>query len=67
MFGLVHRHHSDHDHDQPENALIDSNGHLKISDFGTVKDEKEATRCNTFCGTAAYVLGLPVVVVVGGG
>jgi len=35
--------------------LIDSNGHLKISDFGTVKDEKEATRCNTFCGTAAYV------------
>lgn len=30
-------------------------GHIKITDFGTAKDETEESRHNTFCGTAEFV------------
>jgi len=48
---------------KPENVLIASNGHVKLTDFGTAKDLKAAAaaapneppRKDTFCGTAEYV------------
>jgi 3-phosphoinositide dependent protein kinase-1 len=50
---------------KPENVLIASNGHVKLTDFGTAKDlnaSKKQTeenggvsRKDTFCGTAEYV------------
>uniref|UniRef100_K3WA35 non-specific serine/threonine protein kinase n=1 Tax=Globisporangium ultimum (strain ATCC 200006 / CBS 805.95 / DAOM BR144) TaxID=431595 RepID=K3WA35_GLOUD len=40
---------------KPENILMSDDGHLKITDFGTAKDETEESRHNTFCGTAEFV------------
>ncbi|TYZ66297.1 hypothetical protein PybrP1_010383 [[Pythium] brassicae (nom. inval.)] len=34
---------------------LDEDGHIKITDFGTAKDETEESRHNTFCGTAEFV------------
>ncbi|CAK4724559.1 unnamed protein product [Aphanomyces euteiches] len=48
--GIIHR------DIKPENILLNEAGHLKITDFGTAKDETEdGARQNTFCGTAEYV------------
>ncbi|EQC40459.1 AGC/PDK1 protein kinase [Saprolegnia diclina VS20] len=48
--GVIHR------DIKPENILLSDSGHLKITDFGTAKDEtEEGVRHNTFCGTAEFV------------
>ncbi|KAF0687128.1 Aste57867_21099 [Aphanomyces stellatus] len=48
--GVIHR------DIKPENILLNEAGHLKITDFGTAKDEtEEGARQNTFCGTAEFV------------
>ncbi|TMW60268.1 hypothetical protein Poli38472_000310 [Pythium oligandrum] len=47
--GMIHR------DLKPENILLTESGHVKVTDFGTAKDESEEHRSNTFCGTAEYV------------
>ena len=37
---------------KPENILIDLDGHLKLTDFGLVKDLSSNNTTSTFCGTA---------------
>lgn len=38
---------------KPENILLDSDGYLKITDFGLSK--KESRKTFTFCGTPEYL------------
>ena len=41
---------------KPENLLLTADGHLKVCDFGTAKDEKqEGGKQDAFVGTAEYV------------
>ena len=37
---------------KPENILMDSDGYIKLSDFGL---SKQAVESNTFCGTPEYI------------
>ena len=39
---------------KPENILIDSEGHLKLSDFGLAKENVEGTT-KAFCGSPSYL------------
>jgi len=41
---------------KPENILVDSDGHLKLTDFGLVKTKMETdSTTSTFCGTPEYI------------
>ena len=40
---------------KPENVLVDSNGYLKLADFGFIKEVKPGDRTYTFCGTPEYI------------
>ena len=44
---------------KPENVLLDSDGNLKITDFGLskqgVETEKEGAKTFSFCGTPEYL------------
>lgn len=40
---------------KPENILIDLEGHLKLTDFGLVKDISAMSSTSTFCGTSEYL------------
>ena len=41
---------------KPENILLDSQGHVKLTDFGLCKESiDESTVTHTFCGTIEYM------------
>ena len=40
---------------KPENIVLDSEGHIRIIDFGLAKDLNETRRTSSFCGTEAYL------------
>lgn len=58
LLGLGHLHKLDFIYRdlKPENILVDSNGHLRITDFGLVKTQMHCkTTTTTFCGTPEYI------------
>jgi len=40
---------------KPENILFDSEGHIKLTDFGLSKDLLKTDTATTFCGTSEYL------------
>jgi serum/glucocorticoid-regulated kinase 2 len=40
---------------KPENILIDSEGHVKLADFGLAKEGVKNNNAKSFCGSPAYL------------
>jgi p70 ribosomal S6 kinase len=40
---------------QPENILLDAEGHVMLTDFGLAKEVDESMRSNSMCGTTEYM------------
>ena len=40
---------------KPENILIDSEGHVKLADFGLAKEGIKNNNAKSFCGSPAYL------------
>jgi len=40
---------------KPENILIDSEGHVKLADFGLAKEGIKNNNARSFCGSPAYL------------
>ncbi len=51
----LHTHGFVHRDLKPENILVCADGHLKLTDFGTAKDESTSEGGSQFVGTAEYV------------
>jgi serine/threonine protein kinase len=51
---FVHRHDITHRDIKPENILLDSNGNIKLSDFGLAKCVGDTPFTNTACGSPSY-------------